>query len=177
MKQKKIFGDERRKQILQWLTDSRHPLTGGELAERANVSRQVIVQDISLLKAKNEPIIATSQGYMYLQQNKEEKLFERVVACKHTPEQTRDELQLIVDHGVTVKDVIIEHPVYGDLKASIMVSNRSEVEQFTEQVETTDAPYLLELTGGVHLHTLQADSESKLDNAPRSLQEANYIVT
>lgn len=65
----KLLGEERRKQILQWLKETSEPITGGILAERTNVSRQAIVQDISLLKAKNEPIVATSQGYVYLSKN------------------------------------------------------------------------------------------------------------
>lgn len=62
----KLMGANRRDQLLLWLKESKSPLTGGELAKKANVSRQVIVQDISLLKAKNVPIIATSQGYVYM---------------------------------------------------------------------------------------------------------------
>ncbi|MRH42990.1 HTH domain-containing protein [Aquibacillus halophilus] len=173
---KKILGENRRELILQLLKERNEPITGGELADEASVSRQVIVQDISLLKAKKVPIIATSQGYMYLQQNHQKQRFSQIVACKHTPEQTREELRLIVDHGVTVKDVFIEHPVYGDLVASIMVSNRNEVDQFLKKVEETNAPYLLQLTDGIHLHTLEADSEEKLQLAYHSLDRAGFII-
>ncbi|MHA4790996.1 HTH domain-containing protein, partial [Klebsiella pneumoniae] len=65
-KERKLLGEERRALILQWLKENHRPMTGTELANKTNVSRQVIVQDISLLKARNEPIIATSQGYLYL---------------------------------------------------------------------------------------------------------------
>lgn len=173
---KKILGEDRKELILEWLKQKNGPITGGELASKTNVSRQVIVQDISLLKAKNEPIIATSQGYMYLQEQNKRQPHERVVACHHTPEQTREELYLIVDHGVTVKNVIIEHPVYGDLVASVMVSNRREVDEFLKKVDETNAPYLLQLTDGTHLHTLEADTEEQLDLAFNTLQEAGMIV-
>lgn len=114
----KLTGAERRQQLLAWLKESEAPLTGSELAKRASVSRQVIVQDISLLKAKNEPIIATSQGYMYLRSALGKKQpVQRIIACDHEPEKTEEELNLIVDFGVTVKDVTIEHPVYGDLNS------------------------------------------------------------
>ncbi|MDC3415656.1 transcription repressor NadR [Aquibacillus salsiterrae] len=172
----KVLGEDRKSLILKWLKEQNRPITGGELAELTNVSRQVIVQDISVLKAKNEPIIATSQGYIYLQDNHRPTQYERVVACKHAPDQTRTELELLVDHGVTVKNVIIEHPVYGDLEASIMVSNRTEVDQFIKKIDETNSPYLLQLTDGIHLHTLVADSNDKLDLAYKALTEAGMIL-
>jgi uncharacterized protein len=173
---KKMLGEERRSWLLQLLKENSKPLTGSELAERANVSRQVIVGDISLLKAKNEPIMATSEGYVYLNIPTAESLFHQVIVCQHTPEQTREELFIIVDHGVCVKDVKIEHPVYGDLTASVMVSNRSEVEQFLKKVKETNAPLLSELTDGIHLHTLEADSKEKIESACRSLRDAGILL-
>ncbi|EKN66201.1 hypothetical protein BABA_16787 [Neobacillus bataviensis LMG 21833] len=176
MEQKKILGEDRRKFILQLLKESNAPITGSELAEQTNVSRQVIVGDITLLKAKNEPIIATSQGYMYLKQNTSMPLFERTIACSHTPRDTEKELNLLVDHGVLVKDVKIEHAVYGDLTASIMVSNRQEVKQFLKRLQTTKASLLSELTGGYHLHTLSASTEQALNKAEAALKSEGILL-
>ncbi|WP_078545365.1 transcription repressor NadR [Litchfieldia alkalitelluris] len=176
MKDKKILGEERREFILELLKNERDPITGGDLAAKANVSRQIIVQDISLLKARNEPIIATSQGYIYLKHQGKEEIHQRVIASFHKPNQTVDELYLIVDNGVTIKDVIIEHPVYGDLTASIMVSNRKEVDQFIAKIVETKAAYLSSLTDGTHLHTLEADSIAKLDAACAALARAGYLI-
>ena len=136
-----------------------------------NVSRQVIVGDINLLKAKNEPIIATSQGYVYMPvpPGNHGKI-ERTIVCRHRPEQTAEELNIFVDSGVTVKDVKIEHPVYGDLSASIMVSNRNEVKEFMKKVSEANAVFLLNLTeGGTHLHTVLADSEKTTGRCRRSI--------
>jgi uncharacterized protein len=174
--QKKLLGDARRDWILSFLRENSSPITGAELATKTNVSRQVIVGDITLLKAKNEPIIATSQGYMYLKASTPVQLFERTIACSHTPEQAEEELMLLVDHGVTVKDVKIEHPVYGDLTASIMVTNRQEVQQFMKKVLSTKASFLSELTDGIHLHTITATSEQALDAAERALLEGNFLI-
>ncbi|MGF3103869.1 transcription repressor NadR [Rossellomorea sp. DUT-2] len=173
---KKILGDERRQWILNKLITKQAPVTGGDLAKQTNVSRQVIVSDITLLKAKGEPIIATSQGYLYMPASNQETLIERTVACQHTPERSEEELFLLVDHGVTVKDVKIEHGVYGDLTASIMVSNRKEVEQFMNKIEDTGASFLSELTDGVHLHTLMAPNEETLEKAENALQEAGFLI-
>jgi uncharacterized protein len=171
----KILGDERRAYILKRLQDSSEPITGSDLASITNVSRQVIVGDITLLKARNEPIIATSQGYLYMHASRPSGA-ERTIACSHDPEKTEEELILLVDHGVTVKDVRIEHPVYGDLTASIMVSNRYEVKQFMEKIRATNASYLSELTDGIHLHTISAPTEKTLDDAEEALRKADLLI-
>jgi uncharacterized protein len=173
---KKILGEERRNFLLQLLKESSLPITGSDLAAKTNVSRQVIVGDITLLKAKSEPIIATSQGYIYLKQGTGTPLIERVIACRHTPDQTEQEMNLLVDHGVTVKDVKIEHAVYGDLTASIMVSNRLEVKNFMKKIKSRKAAFLSELTGGIHLHTISASSESALDNAEKALADEGFLM-
>ncbi|WP_342432448.1 transcription repressor NadR [Neobacillus sp. FSL H8-0543] len=174
--QKKVLGEERRTLILQVLKDSTVPLTGSELATRTNVSRQVIVGDITLLKARNEPIIATSQGYLYFKQNSNSPIFERTIVCQHTPEETERELNLLVDHGVLVKDVKIEHSVYGDLTASVMVSNRQEVKQFLTNMKNSNASLLSELTNGIHLHTISASNTQALDKAEAALKAEGYLV-
>ncbi|MFD2656847.1 transcription repressor NadR [Gracilibacillus thailandensis] len=173
---KKLTGKARRESLLTWLQNSKTPLTGTELAEKANVSRQAIVQDISLLKAHNHPIIATSNGYLYMKAEKEKVDFRRVIACKHEGKDTREELYTIVDYGATVEDVIIEHPIYGDLKASLMINSRVDVDQFVQKIEEKNAPYLLELTNGIHNHTIVANEERKLDQAYEALKEKGFIV-
>ncbi|MCE7793688.1 transcription repressor NadR [Salipaludibacillus sp. CUR1] len=177
LKNRKWLGDERRNEILTLLKNTGTPITGGELADRMNVSRQVIVQDISLLKAKNYPVMATSQGYILTENNDTGEGIKRIVACYHGPEQTEEELLLLVDQGVRVNDVKVEHPIYGDITASIMVSNRKEVYQFLKKMERTKASYLSELTGGVHLHTIEANSEKDLDDAVDALNEAGFLLT
>ncbi|KUP06950.1 transcriptional regulator [Bacillus coahuilensis m2-6] len=177
MGDKKLLGEERRAFILDKLKQSAEPLTGKELSLLTNVSRQVVVNDITLLKARNIPIIATSQGYLYLQQDLHTPLFEKTVPCLHGPERTKEELELLVDLGVTVKDVIIEHPVYGDLTASVHVSNRKDVERFMSKLTVTGASLLSELTEGVHLHTLQSASEEKLLEAEALLKEKGFLIS
>lgn len=173
----KWSGTERREQLLLWLRNE-SPLTGNELARRASVSRQVIVQDISLLKASQQPILATSQGYIYMEPaGQTAPLVTRIIVCNHRPEQAEEELKLIVDHGVSVQDVIVEHPVYGDLTAPIRVGNRKEVEDFICKINSTQAAYLSQLTGGIHLHTLHASNEAKINNACAALEQAGFLMT
>ncbi|OZM57845.1 transcription repressor NadR [Lottiidibacillus patelloidae] len=173
--EKKILGEKRRSMLLQWLKESEQPLTGSELSNRTNVSRQVIVQDISLLKARNEPIMATAQGYVYFQHTKTDKP-NKVVVSNHPPEKTEEELNIIVDFGVTVKDVTIEHPIYGDLTASLMLKNRHDVAMFIDKFTSTNASLLSELTDGVHLHTLEAEKMEQIDQACAALKQAGFIL-
>ncbi|MBM7551904.1 transcription repressor NadR [Thalassobacillus pellis] len=174
--QKKMKAPERRREILSLLQSEKEPIKGGELAEKMKVSRQVIVGDVSLLKAKNEPIIATSQGYLYVQENKAAPAFERTIACRHSAEQTETELNILVDHGVFIKDVTVEHPVYGDLTASLLLANRRDVQTLLERIRETKSSYLLELTGGIHLHTISADNNKAIEEALDALQAEGILL-
>ena len=46
-----MSGEERRHELLDLLSASREPISGRHLADHFKVSRQVIVQDIALLRA------------------------------------------------------------------------------------------------------------------------------
>ncbi|RYL93889.1 transcription repressor NadR [Sporolactobacillus sp. THM7-4] len=172
---KRKSGKERRKQVLNLLQQTPEPVTGSELADRMQVSRQVIVQDISLLRAKEYPIVATSQGYLYLRQAKPE-IKTRIIACRHTLKQTEHELNLIVDCGVTVVDVTVEHPVYGEITGSLMIKNRMDVKRFMEKLSQTGASLLSSLTDGVHLHKLESVSADRLNAAEQALKKSGYLL-
>lgn len=172
---KKLNGEQRRQHLLQKLKSASAPVTGAELAAEAGVSRQVIVGDMTLLKAKGETIIATSQGYLYLNQPFSDAITRRI-ACKHAADDTEKELKLLVAAGVTVVDVSVEHPVYGELTAGIHVSNEQEVEAFMKRVRDTGASYLLELTDGTHLHTISAQNVTMLEEAIESMRANGFLL-
>ncbi|MEN1970219.1 transcription repressor NadR [Lentibacillus sp. N15] len=172
----KVFGEERRQLILSWLKESDQPLSGKLLATKTNVSRQVIVQDVSLLKAAGEPIVATSRGYVYFQESANTKSCATVIAVCHQEVDTANELYTLVDYGVTVKNVMVEHPIYGDLTGSLMLKNRRDVDVFIRELKTKEASLLSELTGGVHLHTIEAETEQQLREAKAALRTAGYLL-
>lgn len=172
---KKMLGEERRNELLALLKNATQPLTGTDLAKHTNVSRQVIVNDMNLLKARNEPIVSTSQGYIYMH-NMQQARFERKIVCMHSAEQAKEELFVLVDCGVTVESVIVEHPVYGELTASIRVSNRLEVEHFIKRVQETNAQFLSALTDGTHLHVISATAEENLNLAEAKLRALGILV-
>ena len=173
---KKMLGEDRRTLLLNYLRSSNQAFTGSQLAKLTNVSRQVIVNDMNLLKARNEPIIATSQGYLYIHNNETSPLFERKIVSIHPPEKTEEELFTIVDCGATVKNVIVEHPVYGEITANLHVSNRLEVEHFLHQLHTTNAQLLSDLTDGTHLHLISASSEETLNTVEEQLRKKGFLL-
>ena len=163
---------ERRKAIVNLLSASKTPISGGELSKQFNVSRQIIVQDITVLKGLGYEIFSTHHGYV-LQKS---PLVERVFKLKHTTEQTEDELNSIVDLGGTIVDVFVWHKVYGKISATLNIFSRLHVKQFLEGVRTGKSTELMNITGGYHYHTVRADSEAVLDRIGETLQEKNYIA-
>ena len=163
---------ERRKAIVNLLLASKTPISGGELSKQFNVSRQIIVQDITVLKGLGYEIFSTHHGYV-LQKS---PLVERVFKLKHTTEQTEDELNSIVDLGGTVVDVFVWHKVYGKISATLNIFSRLHVKQFLEGVRTGKSTELMNITGGYHYHTVRADSEEILDKIGKMLQQKNYIA-
>ena len=163
---------ERRKAIVNLLSASKTPISGGELSKQFNVSRQIIVQDITVLKGLGYEIFSTHHGYV-LQKS---PLVERVFKLKHTTEQTEDELNSIVDLGGTVVDVFVWHKVYGKISATLNIFSRLHVKQFLEGVRTGKSTELMNITGGYHYHTVRAESEEILDMISKTLDEKGYIA-
>lgn len=70
-------------------------MSGTDLAGRLHVSRQVIVQDVALLRAENREILSTYKGYVLPSAEKQSSCV-RVFRVNHTTEETLDELQTMV---------------------------------------------------------------------------------
>lgn len=164
--------DARRKEIVNYLMSEQKPIPGGVLSEKFGVSRQIIVQDISVLKAAGYEILSTHNGYII----QHTPLVERVFKVHHTTEQTEDELNLIVDLGGTVVDVYVWHKVYGKVVANLNIFSRLHVKQFIEGVRSGKSTELMNITGGYHYHTVRADSEEILKQIEQALEERDYIV-
>lgn len=155
---------------------SEQTVTGSSLANALGVTRQVIVQDMAVLRAQGERIIATPRGYTILRDMPGPGVT-RLVAVKHDREQTRDELDTMVDLGFEVVDVIVEHPVYGQLTGLLAVSNRSEVDQFMRTIDQTSAGLLSSLTKGVHLHTVRGRDKSQFAALEDALRAKGYLLS
>ena len=167
---------KRRQEILHLLSKSGTPLSAGELAGRLGVSRQIIVGDVALLRAGGQDILATPRGYLLAGTDARSAL-RKIIACRHTEEGMARELQICVDHGCTVLDVIVEHPVYGQLCGLLELSTRLDVELFLQRVAGSEARSLSELTNGIHLHTLQCPSEEAFGLVCARLSEEGFLLT
>ena len=163
---------ERRKAIVNLLLSEQEALSGSALSERFGVSRQIIVQDITVLKGMGYDILSTHNGYIM----QKSPLKERVLKLHHTTEQTEDELSLIVGLGGTVVDVFVWHKVYGKMEAKLNIFSDLHVKQFIEGVRTGKSSELMNITGGYHYHTIRADSEEILDRIENVLKERGYIA-
>lgn len=163
----------RRQAILDRLRTADRPVSASALAAGLNVSRQIIVGDIALLRAGVAEISATPRGYVLPRATDG---ITRTIACRHTLAQTGQELDILVDNGCTVLDVIVEHPVYGQLTGQLQISSRYDVEQFLARIRDSDAAPLSMLTGGLHLHTLCCPNEDAYTRACAALKAAGLLL-
>ncbi len=167
-------GQQRRKEILNRLQNSNIPINGTELANHFNISRQIIVQDIAILRAEEHPILSTNRGYLL---RRREYTFHRTFCVKHTSEQIYDELTTIIDNGGKVLNTTVEHDIYGQITVEMFLRNRRDINDFVKQFEQTKALPLTSLTGGIHFHTVTAESEEDLDEIEMCLKEKGYYIS
>jgi len=176
IKEKMLYmeGQERREKLIEILQNNQEPVSGTEFAKRLGVSRQVIVQDIALIRAVNKNILSTTKGYIIYGQEKQKP--NRCFVVKHTTEQIEDELCTIVDKGGKVLNVTVTHDIYGTIATDLIIKNRQDVYDFVNKVKSKNTIPLKELTDGIHLHTIEADSEEILDSIENALREKNYLL-
>lgn len=164
--------EERRKEIIQTFRSGSLPVSGGTLAEMFGVSRQIIVQDIALLRAQGYDIISTNRGYLL----KMPARVSRVFHIHHTDEQIEEELNSIVDLGGSIKDVFVIHKVYGTIRGDLGISSRRQVNAFLNQLETGQSSPLKKITKDAHFHTVEADSAEILDEIERELEARGFLL-
>ena len=164
---------QRRQALHQLLQSSQVPISASSLAERFSVSRQIIVGDIALLRAGGAQISATPRGYVC--QRSPAGLI-RQVACRHDGQGMEAELNAMVDQGCTVLDVIVDHPIYGQLTGPLQLSSRYDVGQFIARCAQSEARPLSDLTEGIHLHTLACPDEDAFCRVRTVLREMNVLV-
>lgn len=165
--------DERRNRILNDIKSAQSPVSASRLASRYKVSRQIVVGDIALLRAGGENIYATPRGYVIEQAVGG---IPHTVACVHTTnEDMQNEMNIMVDNGCTIVNVIVEHPVYGQLVGQLACSSRHDVQEFLRKVTASDASPLSELTNGLHLHTILCPDEDAFTRVQEQLRAHGYL--
>jgi transcriptional regulator of NAD metabolism len=148
------------------------PISATTLAEKYNVSRQTIVGDVALMRAQGEQIIATPRGYEYERVSNQEAL----LVCKHLPVDAIDEMSRIVDNGGVIKDVIVDHPLYGQLRGTLLIRTHADINMFAAKMKLNKGRMLSELTDGVHMHTVGYDTADQIKAIRAALRAAKYLV-
>lgn len=171
-----LDGNARRKAIVEYLSTKAAPVSGTELANHFGVSRQIVVQDIALLRAENRDILSTNKGYVLFHPQNQRTGCTAVLMVKHTAEQTIDEMRSIVDYGGRMLDLSIEHDLYGLLRVDLLINDIHDAEEFCEKLARSTSKPLKELTDGCHYHTISAPSEKALELIKQELREKGILL-
>ena len=146
-----MTGADRRKDMVRRIRESARPVPGAALAACYQVSRQVIVQDIALLRAAGLDVISTNRGYIL----NEPVAASRVLKVCHTDEQLEEELCTVVD---------------------LNIRSRRDVKNFLEDLRSGKSSPLKNITSNYHDHLIVADSEKTLDLIEDALEEKKMLV-
>ena len=168
------MSDQRRQRIVGIISSARQPVTGTDLAMQLSVSRQIVVQDMAILRAAGADIISTPRGYLIGSKHASRAKFRGTLAVHHSRDQISQELNALVDVGLRVVDVIIDHPIYGELRGLLMLESRADVRAFLSRLEGTEP--LSSLTRGVHLHTVEASRAGAIEEGREALREVGILL-
>lgn len=160
----------RRLQIMDMLQQSQGAITGSELSKHCNVSRQIIVGDVAILRAQGIHIISTPRGYQLIA--KQKGGMQQVFVCCHGPEMMEKELNAIIDNGGIVHNVVVEHEVYGDLEGKLNLHSRRDIQQYLTRMKNSKAELLSRISGGIHTHlveTANAEDMAAIQDALEAL--------
>lgn len=167
--------ENRRHAILSLLLESNAPLTGSFLAQKFQVSRQVIVQDIAVLRASGHVIVAALNGYYIQEPIAKDGLQRTFVSCHRGNEEMEKELQIIVDYGGKVLNIAVSHPLYGDIVCPLKIQSREDIREFLLRLEDQKATPLSSLTEGIHYHTIEVDREETFEKIIKQLKASGFI--
>lgn len=168
-----MSGEERRREIISYITSNKKPASGTVLAKLFQVSRQVIVQDMALLRAEGYEILSTNRGYFLSSPMEVSEIF---YVC-HDNSRIEEELNLIVDCGGNVQDVFVNHEVYGELRARLAVDSRKKAAAFCKDMGRGKCSPLNTITSGYHYHTVTAESQEILDSIEEELALGGFLVS
>ena len=171
-----MTGDERRNKILLKLQETTTPLSGTALAKEFHVSRQIIVQDIALMRAENYGILSTHRGYILRTEKTENNQPKRVFYVKHSSDQVLEEFQTVIDLGGKILDVAVEHEIYGQIRVDLFIETAADATDFCEKLEKCRDNPLNVLTDNCHYHTVSAPSEKLLDLIENELRSKNILL-
>lgn len=169
------MASNRKQELLALLKGAKEAMNGQSLAEHFGVTRQIIVQDIALLRADGAQIISTNRGYIF-KSSDDNSYVRRLFKVNHKVSDMEDELLAIVDNGGRIQNIMIDHPVYGEIQTLLKLTCRRDVRHFLDQASSNDFRPLSDLTNGVHYHLVEADSEQDIDYIEEALNHLGFLV-
>ena len=172
-----MTGEARRKKILEMLNGQKEPLSGTALAKHFHVSRQVIVQDIALMRAENNQIVSTNKGYVYRTQADANGQPKRVFMVRHDTDQVLEEFMTVVELGGKILDVSVEHELYGQIRVDLLIETPQDAREFVERLKACRDNPLKVLTDDCHCHTVCAPSEKLLDLIESDLRQKGFLLS
>uniref|UniRef100_UPI0040565436 3H domain-containing protein n=1 Tax=Acetatifactor sp. TaxID=1872090 RepID=UPI0040565436 len=171
-----LDGTARRTAIMEYLNTQTTPVSGTKLAKHFGVSRQIIVQDVALLRAENRNILSTNKGYVLFHPQEKRNGCTAVVMVKHTAEQTYEEMQTIVDYGGSMLDVFVDHDLYGQIRVDLVINDLQDAEDFCNKLKQSTSKPLKVLTEDYHYHTIKAPSEKALGLIKQELKALGFLT-
>lgn len=171
-----MTGEERRTKILQLLTGQGCPVSGTALAQQFHVSRQVIVQDIALMRAENNTILSTNKGYIIRKGKVAASHPMRVFCVRHSTQQVLEEFMTVIELGGKILDVAVEHELYGQIRVDLLIENESDARDFVHRLSHCKDNPLKVLTDDCHYHTVSAPSEKLLELIEQELRNKGFLA-
>lgn len=171
-----LDGTARRTAIIDYLRTKTTPVSGTELAKHFGVSRQIIVQDVALLRAENRNILSTNKGYVLHHPQEQRKGCTAAIMVKHTADQTIEEMRSIVDYGGSMLDVFVDHDLYGQIRVDLVINDIRDAEEFCEKMKISTSKPLKVLTEDCHYHTITAPSEKAMERIMGELKEKGFLI-
>lgn len=165
--------NERRAEILSLIDNSQNPVAANILSEKYGVSRQVIVQDIAILRAQGYGVISTNRGYVL---DSGATRYERVYKCRHNLNELIHESEIVINNGGTVEDIFVNHRVYGKISARLELSTMRHAEELYRSLMAGASKPLMSVTDGYHYHTVSAQSEEALEKIEQELRKEGILI-
>ena len=169
-----MIANKRREAIVELLLKEKAPIKGVDLATKFNVTRQIIVKDIAILRAKGNNIIATPDGYMF--NDDSGSRVKSIIAVNHSKAEMIKELEIVIKYGGIIEDVIVEHPIYGEIKGLLMIKNLNDLNRFRESFDLSESTPLSSLNNGVHIHTVSVDTKENMELIKKELKEKGLTL-
>ena len=90
--------------------------------------------------------------------------------------QTQRRGYIIIDNGGCIDNVIVEHPIYGQISADLNIRSRYDADEFVRIAKATNATQLCDLTGGLHIHMIRVPDKDAYVRIIKGLEQAGILV-